>query len=153
MTENIYKRVFLSYSWTIQDKVIDLAERLANNGVYVVADFYDLKEGHDKYRFMEQSVNDSSIDKVLILCDRTYKEKADSRTGGVGTETMILTPELYGQAEQDKYIPVIMEQDEEGNKFVPSFVKNRIYIDLSMMIHMNQNLKNYYDAFMISLFI
>ena len=42
MTENIYKRVFLSYSWTIQDKVIDLAERLANNGVYVVADFYDL---------------------------------------------------------------------------------------------------------------
>lgn len=131
MTEDTCKRVFLSYSWTIQDKVIDLAGRLANNGVYVVADFYDLKEGHDKYRFMEQSVNDSSIDKVLILCDRTYKEKADSRTGGVGTETMILTPELYDQAEQDKYIPVIMERDEEGNKFVPSFVKNRIYIDLS----------------------
>ena len=65
MTEDTCKRVFLSYSWTIQDKVIDLAGRLANNGVYIVADFYDLKEGHDKYRFMEQSVNDSSIDKVL----------------------------------------------------------------------------------------
>lgn len=46
---------------------------------------------------MESMVQDSSIDKVLIICDKGYKEKADDREGGVGTETQIITPTLYGK--------------------------------------------------------
>ena len=44
------KKIFISYSWTVQDRVIELAERLIANGVDVVLDVYDLKEGQDKYK-------------------------------------------------------------------------------------------------------
>ncbi|MPN13879.1 hypothetical protein SDC9_161205 [bioreactor metagenome] len=41
---------------------------------------------------MEQSVTDPSITNVLILLDEQYENKANSRTGGVGTETQIIFP-------------------------------------------------------------
>lgn len=77
-------KVFISYSWAVQERVIDLANRLIDDGVDVVIDVYDLKDGQDKYAFMEQSVSDKSIDKVIIICDKTYSDKANSRSGGVG---------------------------------------------------------------------
>ena len=91
------KKVFISYSWAVQERVVELAERLIANGIDVVLDVYDLKEGQDKYAFMEQSVNDDTIDRVLIICDKTYAEKANNREGGVGDETVIISQEVYGQ--------------------------------------------------------
>lgn len=44
----------------------------------------DLRLGHDKYAFMERIAVDETIDKVLIICNKSYKHKADSRSGGVG---------------------------------------------------------------------
>lgn len=125
------KKVFISYSWTVQERVIELAERLIANGVDVVLDVYDLKEGQDKYAFMEHSVHDPSIDRVLIICDRTYTEKADDRTGGVGDETVIISPDVYGQMRQEKFIPIVFEVDENGQAYRPVYLKSRIYIDLS----------------------
>ena len=124
-------KVFISYSWAVQDKTIELAERLIANGVDVVLDVYDLKDGQDKYAFMEKSVNDPSVNHVLIICDKTYAEKANARAGGVGDETVIITPEIYGNAEQTKFIPVIFEKDENGNAYRPTYIKSRIYVDLS----------------------
>jgi hypothetical protein len=129
--EDISKRVFISYSWSVQERVIELAERLIANRIDVILDVYDLKEGQDKYAFMEQSVNDPSVSRVLIICDKTYTEKANSRSGGVGDETVIVSPEIYGQMKQEKFIPIIFETDESGKAFCPSFIKSRIYIDLS----------------------
>ena len=91
MSENT-RKVFISYSWAVQDRVVELAERLVANGVDVVLDVWDLMPGHDKYAFMEQSVNDQTVNKVLIICDKTYTEKADARQGGVGDETVIISP-------------------------------------------------------------
>ena len=125
------KKVFVSYSWAVQEKVIELAERLIANGVEVILDVYDLKDGNDKYAFMEQSVNDPTIDNVLIICDKTYTDKANNRTGGVGDETVIITPELYGNSTQEKFIPIIVEKDEFGKAYCPAYIKSRIYIDLS----------------------
>lgn len=125
------KKVFISYSWAVQPKVIELAERLMANGVDVILDVYDLKEGHDKYAFMEQSVNDPSVDKVLIICDESYTKKADNRSGGVGDETAIITPEIYGQSKQEKFIPIIFEVDENGKAYCPVYLKARIYFNLS----------------------
>ncbi len=129
--EVITKKVFISYSWVVQEKVIELAERLIANGVDVILDVYDLGDGDDKYVFMEQSVNNSEIDHVLIICDKTYTEKANNRTGGVGDETVIITPELYGNVKQDKFIPIIFEKDEDGKPYCPHYIKSRIYIDLT----------------------
>ena len=88
--------VFISYSWSseeYQERVIDLATRLRRDGVDVKLDVWDLKDGHDKYVYMEQCVTNPVIDKVLILCDKKYAEKANSRQGGVGDETTIISPE------------------------------------------------------------
>lgn len=126
------KKVFISYSWAVQARVIELAERLFANGITVVIDVYDLKEGQDKYAFMEQSVSDPSIDRVLIICDKTYTEKANNRSGGVGDETVIISPEIYGKMQQEKFIPIIFESDVDGNAYCPIFIKSRIYIDLSV---------------------
>ena len=130
--EKVYMpKVFISYSWTVQDKTIELANRLLANGIDIILDVYDLKDGQDKYAFMEQSVNDPTVNHVLIICDKTYAEKANARAGGVGDETVIITPEIYGNAEQTKFIPVIFEKDENGNAYRPTYIKSRIYVDLS----------------------
>lgn len=102
-----------------------------SHGVDVVLDKWDLKEGQDKYAFMERCVNDSEITKVLIICDKAYAQKANERTGGVGDETVIISSEIYGNTKQEKFIPIIAERDEEGQPYVPTYIKTRIYIDLS----------------------
>ena len=124
-------KIFISYSWSSDALVLDLANRLVSHGVDVVLDKWDLKEGNDKYEFMERCVNDSDITKVLIICDKIYAQKANDRTGGVGDETVIISSEVYGNARQEKFIPIIAERDEEGKEYVPTYIKTRIYIDFS----------------------
>lgn len=127
-------KVFISYSWTPDSNkewVKQLAQRLEQDGVYVVIDFKDLKLGHDKYAFMERTVNDDTIKKVLIICNREYKEKADGRTGGVGDESAIITSQIYGNVRQEKFIPVVNEYDENGKPFLPSYLASRMYADLT----------------------
>jgi len=127
-------RVFISYSWTTPQHEVwveDLAKSLVQDGIDVILDKWVLKEGHDKYEYMESMVTDPSVNKVLMICDRAYKEKADSREGGVGTETQIISPELYAKTAQSKFVALIAEVDENGMPFLPVFYKTRIYIDLS----------------------
>lgn len=135
MSEQEQKKVFISYSWTSPSHerwVLELAERLMLNGVNVILDKWDLSEGQDKYKFMESMVQDKTIDKVLIICDRGYKEKADDREGGVGTETQIITPMLYTKASQTKFIPIIAEKgDTEFDEYMPNYLKSRIGIVMS----------------------
>lgn len=127
--------VFISYAWTddaFTSRVVEFAERLVHCGIDVRFDKWDLKPGQDKYKFMEQAVNNTDIDKVLLLLNDVYKEKADLREGGVGDETLIITPEVYTKAEQTKFIPVLFENDEKGNPCVPCYLGTRIFIDLTM---------------------
>ena len=91
-------KLFISYSWTSQDHetwVLNLAKELVENGVHVVIDKWDLKEGQDSYSFMEKMVSDTEIQKVLIISDKKYADKANGRDGGVGTETQIISAEVY----------------------------------------------------------
>ncbi len=131
MQEEKEPKIFISYSWSSDDFVLHLAERLVSHGVDVVLDKWDLKEGQDKYAFMEQCVTNPEITKVLIICDEKYAQKANGRTGGVGDETVIISSEVYGKMNQEKFIPVIAQKDESGNPFVPAYIRSRIYIDLS----------------------
>jgi hypothetical protein len=132
MEQPAHPKVFISYSWTSdahKQWVLGLATRLRNEGANVILDRWHLKEGQDKYKFMEQMVTDPDMTKVLMICDKKYKEKADSRTGGVGDEALIISPEIYGKAEQQKFIPLIRERDDDGKEYVPVFVAGRKYID------------------------
>lgn len=124
-------KIFISYSWSVQKWVEALANRLMDNGVETVLDIWDLKEGQDKYVFMESMVNDETIDYVLIVCDSSYTKKANDRKGGVGDETVIISSELYGKSEQTKFIPIILEKDGNGDAICPIYLKSRMHFDFS----------------------
>jgi hypothetical protein len=127
-------RLFISYSWTNPDHeawVLNLATELRQSGVDVILDKWDLKEGHDAYAFMEKMVTDPDIKKVILVCDKKYTEKADLRSGGVGTEAQIISPEIYSKKAQDKFVAVIKERDDSGKPYVPAYYRSRIHIDLS----------------------
>lgn len=126
-------KVFISYSWHPEEnkiRVQRLAERLMQDGVNVILDIWDLKHGHDKYVFMEQMVKDPDIKKVLVICNEDYALKADARKGGVGTESTIMSGDIYSLAEQTKFIPILMEW-KNGEACLPTFLKSRMYIDMS----------------------
>ncbi|EHS4662198.1 TIR domain-containing protein [Salmonella enterica] len=127
-------KLFISYSWSNADHeqwVIQLAKELTESGVHVILDKWDLKEGHDSISFMERMVTDPLITKVVIICDETYALKADGRAGGVGTETQIISREVYENQDQSKFVAVISEKDPQGKAYLPTYYKSRIYIDLS----------------------
>lgn len=146
------KKIFISYSWKPENNkkiVVKLAERLTNDGIHVILDDWDLKEGQDKLHFMERMVNDDSVNKVLLICNKEYTSKANKRKDGVGTESLIISGEIYNQVDQTKFLPVVMEYDPEGKPFLPTFVKTRIYFDLSSEQSFEDNydklLRNIYD--------
>ncbi len=92
-----HPKIFISYAWGSQEhdeKVIALATNLKGDGIDVIFDKWQLKEGNDTFKFMEKSVLDESITNVLILIDPIYAKKANERAGGVGTETQIICRRL-----------------------------------------------------------
>lgn len=145
-------KVFISYSWSTpehQDWVINLAEKLSSDGVEVVIDKWDLKEGQDKFNFMETMVKSGDILRVLMILDKRYSEKAEERKGGVGTEAQIISPKIYADVSQEKFVPIVSERDENGNPYLPTFINGSIYIDLSEQENFEENyeklLRNIYE--------
>ena len=128
-------KLFISYCWSNSEHeewVLRLGTELCENGVDAILDKWDLKEGNDANAFMEKMVSDEEIKKVILIIDDQYSEKADKRTGGVGTETQIISAEVYKNVDdQNKFVAVIAPQGREGDPKLPVFYKSRIYIDLS----------------------
>jgi len=135
-------RVFISYSWSSpghQDRIRQWAEQLASDGVDVILDIWDLKEGDDKYAFMEKMATDETVTHVLVFSDSEYAAKADARKAGVGTESQIISREVYSKVKQSKFIPIVCELDESGKPCLPTFLKSRIWIDFSSPQAVNDN--------------
>ena len=128
-------KVFISYAWAdkdYQDLVLSFASQLVHDGVDVIFDKWDLSEGNDTYAFMEKCATDPSVTNVLMLLDPVYAIKADEHSGGVGTETQIISAKVYNEVTQDKFIPVVMKRDEEGRVCKPTYLQGRLHFDLSV---------------------
>ena len=135
-------KVFISYSWSTsahRDLIRSYAERLVHDGVDVVFDQWSLSEGQDKYAFMEKTVNDPSVSHVLIFSDQQYAQKADERKAGVGTESQLISKEIYDKIDQKKFIPIACERRGDGEPCMPAFLKSRISIDFSTPEAANSN--------------
>jgi len=135
-------KVFISYSWSSsahQELVKSWADRLLEDGIDVVLDIYDLKEGHNKYAFMESMVLDKTISHVLVICDKEYSKKADAKTSGVGTESQIISKQVYDKVNQTKFIPIVCEYDDKGDACTPLFISSAIYINFSSFERVNEN--------------
>lgn len=135
-------KAFISYSWTSpghQAGVLEWAQRLTADGVEVLLDLYDLKEGQDKFAYMERMVADPSVTHVLVFSDKTYAAKADTKKAGVGTESQIMSKQIYESVEQTKFIPIACELDEKREPYLPIFMSSRIWIDFSTPEAVNEN--------------
>lgn len=142
MTDIHTPKLFISYCWSNPEHeawTIKLATRLIESGVNVILDKWDLKEGQDANAFMEQMVTDPTINKVAMISDETYVQKADQRSGGVGTETQIITPKIYSEVDQSKFVLVIAQRDSNGQPYVPAYYSGRIFIDLSDLDNFEDN--------------
>lgn len=127
-------KVFISYAWASKDyeeRVLAFASQLVGDGIDVVIDKWDMSEGNDTYSFMERCVTDPSITNVLMLIDPVYARKADAHSGGVGTETQIISAKVYQEVNQDKFIPIVFERNEEGNICKPTYLQGRLHFDLT----------------------
>ena len=123
-------KIFISYSWSSpehEEWVIDLAESLIADGVDIALDKWELREGDDPITFMESMVNDPTINKIIMIIDGKYTDRANQRHGGVGTESTILSQELYSKRDKNKIVAVIAEPDAPK----PTFYAGRLHVDLS----------------------
>ena len=138
MNNPVKPKVFISYSWSgseYEERITQIVNMLRLNGVDTIYDKYDLEQGASVHAFMEKSVNDPTITKVLIFCDKKYMEKANSRQGGAGIETLIISPQVYEDKDpagkNKKFIPIVMEKDENGKPYLPTYLEGRLFSDFS----------------------
>jgi hypothetical protein len=123
-------KVFISYSWDNEEHkewVLNLADRLCDDGIDVILDRYYLKPGKNLPHFVETSISKS--ERIIIVFTPNYKLKADKRDGGVGYEYSIMNAELYNtQTANEKVIPVLRE----GSiiESIPAFMRQFIHIDI-----------------------
>lgn len=123
-------RVFISYTGTDlahRSWVRDFACRLRSNGVDARIDMFHLRPGQDLHQWMTNEV--IMADKVLLICDKYYAEKADTRRSGVGWETMIILGDMLSTQEQTKYIGIIRGKDIDES--LPLYVRSKYSLNWS----------------------
>ncbi|MBK5957107.1 hypothetical protein CCR97_02605 [Rhodoplanes elegans] len=103
-------RVFISYTRTSDEHqtwVQDLATLLRRNGIDARLDVWHLRLGMDLPQWMCNELD--LADRVLIICNKAYAERADGRYGGVGWEIRLVQGDLLQsqQANPDRYIPIV----------------------------------------------
>jgi len=119
-------RVFVSYTGDDKDNarwVKNLTIKLRQNGVDARLDRFHLKPGMDLPQWMTNEV--IMADKVLLICDFNYMNKADIHKGGVGWETMIIQGDMLSLGDtKSKYIAIVRE--EEIDKGLPIYMKSKM---------------------------
>lgn len=122
-------KVFVSYSWDDKEHrkwVLEFATRLRDDGVDAKFDQWEIQSGDPQPEFMERSVRENDF--ALVVCTPNYKERSDSRTGGVGYEGSIMTAEVLMGGNHRKFKPILRRGNWE-NAF-PSWLSGKNGIDL-----------------------
>ena len=120
-----HPRVFISYAGNDKENALwtkRLAESLRSNGVDARIDVFHLRPGFDLPQWMTNEV--VMADKVLLVCDKFYAQKADIHKGGVGWETMIIQGDMLAQGDnKQKYIAII--RGDEVEKSLPIYMRSK----------------------------
>ena len=127
---NSNPKAFMSYSHDSEEHkswVLKLSQKLYSAGVNVILDQWDLLFGDDVAMFIESHMENS--DRVLMVCTDQYVEKADSGTGGVGYERIIVTKELLENSQSNRFIP-ILRQHSVGNP-LPIFLSTKMWANFT----------------------
>lgn len=118
-------RVFISHTSTgssHKEWVKTLATFLRKNGVDARLDIWHLRHGMDLPQWMCNELQ--LADRVIIVSDESYAQRADGRHGGVGWETMIIQGNMANlPPESTKYIAIVRSKSfDEG---VPFYLKTK----------------------------
>lgn len=123
--------IFISYSYDSEshcDWVRKFADSLEEQEkLHIVWDGYDLDATIDKNEYMQSGVFDS--DYIIVVATRKYKEKADSRSGGVGIETYMATAahwEMLQNTKKTKIIVILREKES-----IPNYLKGHLHVDFT----------------------
>ena len=131
-------RVFISYTVShTQEKewVKDLASYLRKNGVDARLDAWHLRRGMDLPQWMCNELQ--LADKVLIISNERYVQKADGRHGGVGWETMVIQGDMAQlPPDSTKYITIVRSDNFE--KGIPFYLKTKYSIHWPSTTHETQ---------------
>lgn len=128
-------KIFISYSWDSdehKDWVLNLADMLVKNGIFVFLDRWDLSAGKNMTFFMENSIGQA--DKVIIVLTENYKTKTEKRKGGVGFEYSIIRQELFDTQQDDaKFIPILKGENAQNctPKYLQGFIHHKMYEDFN----------------------
>lgn len=140
--KNEHPRVFISYTRFDKNNekwVTSLTEMLRKNGIDARLDIYHLKPGFDLPQWMTNEV--IMADKVLLICDKHYVDKANFRKGGVGWETMIIQGDMLAQGENNqKYIAICRE--ETVDDAIPLYLKSKYVLDWGKSIEVDSSKLN-----------
>jgi hypothetical protein len=134
----LHPKVFISYSWDSDSHkkwVASLATQLRADGIDVHLDQWHAVPGDQLPHFMEREIRENHF--VILICTPKYKQRSDSRTGGVGYEGDIMTAEVVTMGNHRKFIP-ILAADLWVNA-APSWLKGKYYVDLSDAEKLSQN--------------
>ncbi|MEJ1932303.1 toll/interleukin-1 receptor domain-containing protein, partial [Nostoc sp. NIES-2111] len=132
--------MLISYCWQPPENKL-WVEKLALNlaelhGIDVDADFYSLEPGSVISSFMERFASDTSIDKVLVICNQAYTERANAKEHGSGAEGHIISANMLDNvSKQDKekrFIPILRERHPEYGDCIPTFLKGIIFVDFTV---------------------
>jgi hypothetical protein len=130
-SSNPQLRVFISYSHDSpghKEWVKALADSLEEiHELHVKWDGYDLDALIDKNLYMEEGVCDSDF--IIIIATMKYKQKADTRSGGVGIETRLSAAQHWEKLESLSTSNIIVLAREKDS--IPNYLKNQLYIDFS----------------------
>lgn len=125
-------KVALSYSHSdkYHDKLMLFVKKLEENDIETIYDKKNLSPGTELTLFMENLTLNEDIDYVIVVCEKTYRDKADKETkGGVRYEARNLR-HLIQEGLGDRIIPVVFEHDDKG-AVRPKFLLPSTYIDVS----------------------
>lgn len=121
-------RVFVSYSHTSPDHekwVEQIGTFLRENGIDARLDIWNLRHGMDLPQFMTNEL--ALAERVILISDERYAEKADGRVGGVGWETMIVQGDIASQPpDSTKYLVIVRSQDIDAG--LPRYLKTKFVI-------------------------
>ena len=142
-------RVFVSYSHTFPEHKIWvelLGTFLREHGIDARLDIWNLRHGMDLPQFMTNEL--TLAERVILISDERYAEKADGRVGGVGWETMIVQGDIATQApDSSKYLVIVRSKDIEVG--LPRYLKTKFVIhwpeDISDEMNRQILLRELYD--------
>lgn len=127
------KKIFVSYSWDSKEhkiQVLSFVAFLRDNGFNVTLDEEIMQTETSAHLNKMMVSNIQFSDKIIIILTQGYKNKADSDTGGVGTEYGYILNEITDR--EDKYILVSFQSLSSSviDEIVPFGLKGREIVDL-----------------------